>query len=209
MLRSRRRYRARRGLTLPEVLMAGLVTALIIGVLAGFMNFSHKAWAGSVSSGDAQTAAQTAMQTIAADIRAARSVVEGSSSSVQLTLQLPQYDYPVTRQGLAVPLQDGDVISYYLSDESGQLAGAGSILWRSVNGVPDAQWSMQEKTGQIVLSEKGLTFTYSPELSDDEAPTTITISMKATSNATTVEKSFETSQEVMLRNNVREGDPAP
>ena len=125
----------RRGLTLVEVLVTAAAGVLITGALLGFSRIHAQVWQSAMADGTTQSMTQSAIQNMAPTIRAARQVVSASSSSARLTLQLPTYD---PSGALIVPLQNGNVVSFYLSDSNGSPeATGGTILWRSVNGTPD------------------------------------------------------------------------
>jgi hypothetical protein len=142
-----------------------------------------------------QLTSQMALQQVAPSIRAARRVVAAQSSANRLTLQLPAYD---GAGNLILPMVDGDVVSYYLSDRSGSIGiDNGTILWRSVNGVPDREWSLGGGKGRVVVGPQGLTFSYYPSAANAE---TVTVSVTATSVSGTRKDTLPTSQEVVLRN---------
>src|SRR3954469_10823007 len=106
----------RRGLSLIEVQVAGAAGVLILGTLLGFTRFNSLVWHGAMAGSTAEQSAQGTVLRLAPNIRAARSVVAATSSATRLTLQLPAYD---ATGALIIPLQDGQVVSYYLSDTTG------------------------------------------------------------------------------------------
>lgn len=192
-MESRSLARSRRGVSLPEVLIsASISTALVSGLIA-FSRFQQLTWLDGVASTSSQSAAQMAMQRITPDIRCARQVVSGLSNTSRLTLQMPLF---AANGSLVVPLLDGDVVSYYLSDSTGSTQATGGILWRSVNGVPDAKWALQGKAGRISLGAGGLGFTYLPAVD----PRSITVRVNATATAGSRSRTLAASQEVLLRN---------
>lgn len=186
--------RRRRGMTLIEMMIAALIMLWILATLAAFARLNSTIWQRGMLDNNSQGDAQQAIQSMAPDIRAARSVVGALSDASQVTLQLPLYD---ANGDLIIPLQDGDVVSYYLSNTTGTpgLTG-GTILWKSVNGVPDSAWSLTNGQGRIVVSPAGLTLSYYPTAD----PETVTISITTSSSSGSTVRSFVTSQEVMLRN---------
>jgi Tfp pilus assembly protein PilV len=187
------RRNKRRGLTLLEVMIAGSIMLSVTMTVAFFVRFDTLVWQNGMSDFSSQKAAQLAIQRMAPSIRAARKVVTSSSSSTKLTLQLPAYD---AGGNLIVPLQNGQLVSYYLSDTTGNPSSSGDILWRSVNGTPDAAWSLQDGKGRAVLSAGGLQFTFYPTTD----PESVTVSLTASSCTGTSTRELTTSQEVLLRN---------
>jgi hypothetical protein len=185
--------RKRRGTSIVEVLIGTSISMTLIGGLIVFSRFQQMTWLDGLAATSSQSASQLAMQRLAPDIRCARNVVTGQSSSSRLTLRMPLY---AANGSLIVPMQDGDLVSYYLSDKTGSTQASGGILWRSVNGVPSSAWALQGNTGRITLGTEGLTFSYLPALD----PTVVTVTVNATSTAGTRTSSLSTSQEVILRN---------
>lgn len=186
--------RRRRGLTLFEMMIASLILIWILAVLAAFASVNSNLWRRGMLDSSSQADAQKAIQTMAPHIRAARRVDEANSSATVLTLQLPKYD---ASGDLVIPMADGDVVQYYLSDSTGnQGVAGGSILWRTINGVKDTTWAMSGSEPQIRLAAGGLTFTYFPVIN----PETVTVAVTSTITSGTATRSFVTSQEVMLRN---------
>jgi len=181
--------RCRRGLTLTEVLISGFLMLGIVFVLTQFSRLNNIMWQRGVADSSAQKEAQQAVQKIAPFIRKARRVV--TSQSNRVVLQLPTYDVD---GNLVIPQTDGDQVSFYLSDASGDPGQTGKILWRATNGTPDTDWSMSGSKGRVLLDS--LTFTYSP-VADPES---VTLNMTASKQVGTSTQQFMTSQEVTLRN---------
>ncbi|MCC2668966.1 MAG: hypothetical protein K0Q72_1437 [Armatimonadetes bacterium] len=183
----------RRGTTLAEVLISASISTVIVGGLIAFSRFQQMTWLDGWAATSTQSAAQLALQRIAPDIRCARRVVTAQSSASRLSLQMPQY---AADGSLVVPMQDGELLSYYLSDRTGSPQASGGILWRSVNGVPSSAWALQGTGGRITLGTGGLTFSYLPAVD----PTVVTVTINASSTAGTRTNRLSTSQEVLLRN---------
>lgn len=184
-----------RGLSILEVQVAAIAGLMILATLLGFTRFDSLVWHGAMAGSTAQQAAQGTVLRLAPGIRAARNVVSPGSGATQLTLQLPAYD---GTGALVVPLQNGQVLSYYLSDSTGAPSVAGgTILWRSVNGEPDRIWSMRGSQGRVVLTSGGLQFSYYPSVSAAE---TVTVTITGTGTAGTRTSQMTTSQEILLRN---------
>ncbi len=147
----------RRGTTLVEVIISASLLVVIIGALTVFSRYQSISWENTRSSASNQAQAQRALQQMAPEIRMARKVVVEQSSSTRLTIRLPLLD---SAGSIVTPLQDGQLVSYYLSNATGSVGASGNILWRSVNGTPDATWSLRGSTGRITLATGGLTFSY-------------------------------------------------
>ena len=185
--------RSRRGITLVETVLATGVTLMVFATLSFFSTFQAKSWQEAAAVVRSQRMGQSTLERLAPSIRAARGVVVASSSATKLTLQMPLYD---GSGNLAVPVSNGDLLSFYLSDSTGNPNNTGGILWRSKNGTPDGTWSLPGTNGRTVLGNSALTFSYYPAAN----PETVTITvntLKTIGNKTVV---FPTSMEVLLRN---------
>lgn len=191
----------RRGMSILEVLIAASVSLGVITTLAGFSRFQSMLWQNESGDFSSQRQVQVALQRIAPAIREARSVVTASSGAGVLTLQLPAYD---GAGAVIAPLQNGQVVSYYLSDTGGSpTVTGGTILWRSINGTPDPAWSLANGRGRVVLAPNGLKFTYAPTPADPSLPLdpdSVVLSVTGTITVGMDTSTFVTSQEVMLHN---------
>lgn len=185
--------RWRSGATLVEMLLTSSVLVLIGLVSINFNKVGTVSWDDCAADHRSELAAELGMQRLAPLIRAARSVTVASSSATVLTLQMPKYD---SGNNVLVPLQNGDVDAFYLSDTTGSQQASGGILWRSVNGVPDRIWSLEGSRGRVTLASGGLNFTYNPT----SAPESVTVSLQATATLENTTRTFSTRQEVVLRN---------
>jgi hypothetical protein len=180
-------------MTLVEVMIAAGLALAVILLLASFSRFQGIVWQNSSGDFSTQRQNQMAFLRIAPTIREARSVATDSSSATQLTLRMPAYD---ASGNLIIPLQDGQVISYYLSNATGNPANSGNILWRSVDGTPDTSWSLPGGKPRVVLSNNGLQLAYTPSGSPD----TVRVSLTAAVTVGQDTSNFTTTQEVLLRN---------
>ena len=184
-----------RGLSLVEVQLAAGAALMLLGILLSFTRFSNLSWHDALAAGDAQQTSQGTILRIAPTIRAARSVVASASGTNRVTLQLPAYD---GAGNLVLPMQDGDIISYYLSDSTGAPGAAnGNILWRSVNGEPDRFWSMRAGAGRVIVKPAGLWFAYYPNAAAAE---TVTVTITGAGSSGTRLREITTGQEIVLRN---------
>lgn len=190
---ARRSTCRRRGLTIIEVLLSGSLMLGVVFILSGISRFVANFWQQGLAATSTQVASQLALQQIAPDIRAARRVVTEKSSSTRLTVQLPAYD---SGGNLVIPMVDGKQVTYYLSDKTGGAVTNGTILWRAVNGTPDAAWSMGGSGGRVTLGTRGLVFSFYPTVN----PESVTVTVIATKVNGTRTDTLPTSQEVVLRN---------
>jgi Tfp pilus assembly protein PilV len=187
------RTRSRRGLTLIEVLLSATLMLSLVGVLAGLSSTICYAYQRSIRVASTDLTAQMAMSRIAPTIRGARSVT--SVGAAMVTLQSPAYD---ASGDLVVPMTNGHVYSFYLSNATGSAAANGNILWRSVDGTPDSAWSLANGQGVCTLSALSFAYPYAD---------TVTVSLSSTKNSGsalaavgTTTDTFTNSQDVMLRN---------
>lgn len=185
--------RKRRGLTIIEVVLSGTLMLAVVFILAGISRFVANFWQQGMSATSTQMSSQMALQRIAPTIRAARRVVVEKSTSTKLTVRLPAYD---SSGSLVIPIVDGNEVAYYLSNTTGYPVTNGTILWRSVNGIPDSSWSMGSATGRVALKTGGLSFSYYPTAN----PESVTVNIVATKVTGTRTDTLPTSQEVVLRN---------
>lgn len=181
---------ARRGVTALEFLAGAGVMVLVLGSLTGLSRLSRFIWWNTFGRYGNQSSAASALGRIEGQVREARSVVVGSSSEKRLTVQMPLYQ----NGSLVLPLQNGRVFSFYLSDTSGRTDRSGTILWRMVDGTPDRNWSMIASHPRVEVSPGGLKFTYLPNSSD---PAAVTMEITTSSG---VNGRFTTSETFLLRN---------
>ena len=185
--------KSRRGLTVVETVIAAGVTLMVFASLSFFSTFQAKSWQEATAVVRSQRMGQSSVERLAPSIRGARSVVTASSSATMLTLRMPRYD---ASGNLVVPVADGNLLSFYLSDTSGNPNNPGGILWRAKNGTPDSTWSLAGGMGRTFLGKNSLTFTYYPPTNPETV--TITVNTLKTIGSKTV--TFPTSLEVLLRN---------
>ena len=191
------RGRSQRGITMPEVLIAMSISMLALAALVGVVRIGNAAWATSSVEEDAKEAFHLAATRMAPSIRGAMRVEMAQSNSRRLTVVLPRED--AVTSGYELPLADGAVVSFYQSDTSGNPVRTGTILWRSVNGTPDAEWSLTNGRGKVVLSATSLAFTYMP--ATDPRSVRIALATDGAVGARTISRAAST--EVFLRNRQR------
>jgi hypothetical protein len=146
-------------------------------------------WVNTFARYGTQSSSQNALGRIESLVREARGVDTTTSTSTRLTLQAPKYQ----NSSLVLPLQNGSVYSFYLSDSSGRTDRTGTILWRMVDGAPDRTWSMMGSHPRVETSPGGLKFTYLPNNND---PAAVTVEITTASAG----KTFTTSETYLLRN---------
>jgi hypothetical protein len=183
--------RRRRGHTIVEVALAGTMMLSVVGLLASFVTFSTRVWHSSMAQSASQFSGQAAMERFGPLVRNARRVITAGDHA--LTIQEPAFD---ASGNLVLPLQDGDVYSFYLSDTTGSPSHTGTIFWRSVNNVPDTAWSLRNGQGRIQVASGGLTFSYYPTAS----PETVTVALATQGSSGNRSSQFPASEEFKLRN---------
>jgi hypothetical protein len=191
MRRSLQNHRkgSRRGVTLVEGLAAVGVMVLVLGSLTGLSRLSRLIWGNTFGRYGTQTSAQVALGRIEPLVREARYVVVGSSTASRLTIQMPKYQ----NNSLVLPLENGVEYSFYLSDSTGRTDRTGNVLWRTVNGATDQNWSMIGSNPRVEVSPNALKFIYLPNSSD---PAAVTVEITTASGG----KTFTTSETFLLRN---------
>lgn len=181
-----------RGVSLIEVTVVMWIMLICSLLLFALMNFGSMVWYSSNGEEDSKTALYFAIEKMAPEIRNALRV-DPSSGTTKLTVVLPKSD---GLGGYVVPLVDGDSISFYLSDSTGNTAHTGTILWRSLNGVPDKNWALRGTAGAEDLASQTLNFVYTPVAS----PHMVTVTLSSVRWAGNNTVSYPASTEVCLRN---------
>ena len=180
---------------------------MVIGglVLSGAAQLGRSAirlWHNSQARVQGRDYLELATERMAVDIREGLSVDVAQSGLDYFTVVMPLVE---VADIYLVPLVDGDRITYYLSDESGAFAATGNILWRQVNGTPDAAWAVRGDRPIVALGDDGLQFTYG----SDSPPRDVTISLTARteSGLMVIDQSLTTT--IALRNRIiADGEPA-
>jgi hypothetical protein len=131
-----RSHRSRFGATLAESIVAMCVSALFLSLLPGFYLTGIKVWQREGSKLTASGRADFALERMKEDVRTARSaVVSSDGQSLALVLPMRAFDSElgceanvIDEQGM---LQDGDVVQYFLLQDSSSV-GSGRTLHRRV-----------------------------------------------------------------------------
>ena len=155
---SRSTKRPRSGMTLVELMIASAIGLFVIFLLMSLWLLANSTWNREDAGFQAKEVLAKVAARIEPTIRAALRVDSSHSNAGRLTVILPKID-PSTG-AYALPLADGDTIAFYLSDTSGSTTASGNLLWRSVNGTPDAAWSLRGSKGAMDLGTTGLQLTY-------------------------------------------------
>jgi len=114
-----------RGVTLPEVLIAMVIMTLIAGVVSALYFASEQVWRRCSSQAQADPPAHMAISRLTKELKNAYQVSSMGPTSV--TFLLPRVDGSGVN---IVPLQTARVVSYYLSDDTGQQSHSGNVMWR-------------------------------------------------------------------------------
>ena len=151
---------SRRGTTLIELLMTASIMIFVAYTGVALLRNTFQSWNKTTTEAQAKEAISRTIRKIEPTMRAALHIDESSTDRV-LTLVMPK-----TSNGeIVVPLEGGDLISFYLSDMDGKEPGKGSVLWRSVNGRPDKKWALRNAHAVLDLGSgaDGMTFEYPAE----------------------------------------------
>lgn len=145
--------RRQRGLTLIEVLLATVLTALVLGGVLGIFGFVMRQWGGQVSRSNALQAANLGMDRMTKEMRHAILYESVDAYGVSNVFTFPNNkdsagNYVPAWSGGKLQYQPGTRVRFYLSDTTGDPAVAGPILWREYLPVGgswtiDSAWSLQ------------------------------------------------------------------
>lgn len=122
------------GTTLPELLMAIVVMALLSGVISSIYFASLQVWRRCSSQSQADAPAQMALDRVSRELKNAYVVNSPSTATDYITVTLPARDSDGTN---IYPFQPASCVTYYLSDASGQRDRTGTYLWRECTRVSD------------------------------------------------------------------------
>jgi len=189
----RSRTGGRRGATILEaVISAGL--ALLVLIAAGELGRTGvRLWHSSQAHFQGRNYLEFATERIAEDVREALSIDLAQSGADHLTVTLPL----VGSDGEYVsPLASGARLTYYLSDSSGDFSAVGNVLWRQVDGVPDAGWALHGGRPVVALANGGLQFIYG----GDSPPRDVTLNLTAATSSGSINVSQALSTTIFLRN---------
>lgn len=183
-----------RGMTLVETLVSLGVSVLALGALQAMLQAGSQGWATMRALESAKQSLALTVGRIGPIVRSARRVEITNTTSARLTVVLPLVN--AATGDYVVPLVDGDKVSFYLSDSTGAFDTTGAFLWRSVNGVPDTDWSLPNRRPSVDLGNAGLTFTLIPTTN----PESVQVSVNTRRAAHLRSLNREVSTEIHLRN---------
>lgn len=146
--------------------MVSLVSILAAAVVVAVLRMSNTISTKSAANQKAKEVLFRSLSQIAPVVHSAIGVDEDGSDGQMLTVVLPERDS--SNGKILLPIREGDSCSFYLSDTSGNPDAEGTILWRSINGVPDTKWSLRSGKGAIDLGTTDLAFTYGPSMDDPD-----------------------------------------
>lgn len=133
-----------RGVTLPEVLTAVMVLAVVVASVSAIYAMGMRGWYLGAAETYAEQKAAWAIQRMAPDLRQGISVTSAAApyESLYLVVQIPAKTYDsgegtylnqVAVDAYGDPyLVPGDYVIYYRGDEYGTLAADGDRLWRKL-----------------------------------------------------------------------------
>ena len=172
----------KRGITLPEVLTAVIVLAVIVGSVSAIYSTAMRGWYLGAAETFAGQKAAWVIQRMAPDLREAMSVTPASppNESVYVVLRTPAKAYDtgegtylnqVSVDAYGVPyLEPGDYVIYYRGNEYGGLDATGDRLWRKVahpDGTIVKQYVVADNIVDNPAGDDGLPkpmFTYWPDV---------------------------------------------
>ncbi|GEM_PF-1432054 len=132
----------RRGVTLPEVLVASIVLAVVVGVIAALYSASMRAWYRGATETRAQQKAAWVVQRMGPDIRHGMAVTPASApyDTVCIAVRIPARSFDsdentyLNQVGTDADgrpyLIPGGWALYYRGDASGNLSTTGDRVWR-------------------------------------------------------------------------------
>jgi len=158
-------------MTTVELMLGSTFTTMVLLGTVGLLRISNIMWTRSEAEENARRSIALVSDRLLPTLRGALRVDTANSTSSRITLVMPKVN--TTTGYLAQPLQAGDTIAFYLADSTGSQASTGTILWRSVNGSPDAAWSLRPG-GKVDLGTAGLSFAYVPTSDPEQVQVRIT-----------------------------------
>src|SRR5689334_6874530 len=147
----------RLGFSTLETGMYLIIVVLAGSAVVGLQRATGRAWQSTSTQFTQTETLARALQKIGPTLRSALRVNISASNASKITVVMPLKD----AQGqTVVPFADGDTIAFYCSDVTGLPSSTGGVLWRSVNGVKDAKWSLRSGSPAIDFGNSGMALTY-------------------------------------------------
>lgn len=140
------RMTTRRGVTLPELLIAMVIMVLIAGVVSSLYFASLHVWRRCSSQSQAEPPAHMATSRLTKELKNAYQV--SSMGPTYITFLLPRTDGSGAN---ILPLQTAREVSYYLSDDTGRRDRTGSSMWRKDTDM-DTGYVRQQRIASNVQS---------------------------------------------------------
>lgn len=193
-----RKGRWRRGVGLTEMLFVGATLVLSLQLVAQTAPIIRRIYENRSADSQTQRHGEAAIQRIARDLRFARDVTTAEKTVADL--QMPAVD---AKNQVILPLSKGRTVRYYLGKANGAADPDGTYLWRKEPAGGDA------RTRVAIVAPGGVAFEYYPSASEVESVTVSITSSLAANGSDDVKQarssgqyvsSFESSQEVLLRN---------
>lgn len=174
-------------------MVTGGVLILVIGLLTTFTSLANRIFAASRADADTQTSAMTAIQTISRDLRNARGLhAVPSSNPARLQIQLPTY---TSTGALLLPIQEGKVVTYQIS---------GTRLQRVVDNVATNVADLGTGGAATFISTGGRDLNKNGTIEQPGEVTSVTVTITTRqvtyTGSKAYDRSFTTSQEVVMRN---------
>lgn len=190
--------RRRRGLSLIEIMSSTAIGLIVVIVTTAFGSVGGKLFLGCVGGANVQRQAMSALQTMAADIRAARGIATGTDLGANpptLVLQMPAFN---ADRSLDVPVRNGNTVTYSLSDDRRSLVRSESSVGSRTVAVVDQYGSLGLSYGYTTSDVNG-----NGTIESNEYVTLIAslnITDRLHSGTSVYDRSFASSQEILLRN---------
>jgi len=151
---------ARRGVSVIEAVIALALGAFVFLGATMLACAGARQWHNTQARAEGRNNLEVAAARIAAEAREALRIDADRSGLDYLTVVMPRAG---ADGEYLLPLADGIVITYYLSNESGAFTARGDVLWRMVDGRPDADWALRGEAPVVRLSDGGLQIVTSAE----------------------------------------------
>jgi hypothetical protein len=173
-----------------EVLVTATVFVALALLVGGLTESSGKMWARAQAQNAAQEVIATAVGRLEPTVLEGRRIDTALSDDTSLTVVLTRVD---GAGKVVLPPEDGDRVTFYLSNKGGGREDHGTVLWRSINGRPDRRWAMRRGTPVTDFGTRGLRFSYpSPHT------VTLTVTTEQWAGPRTLER--DASSTLFLRN---------
>jgi prepilin-type N-terminal cleavage/methylation domain-containing protein len=127
MLRNMGTHPGRRGVTLPELMIAMVIMTMVMGVIGAIYFSSLAVWRRCSAQSQADPPAHISLDRITTELKNAYRVDSPDTATNYITFTLPLRDSTDT---VIYPFQGWRRMNYYLSDDTGSHTHTGTCLWR-------------------------------------------------------------------------------